>query len=102
MNHTVPYDMGYMLHTALSSVCFSFFFARISSLIRRLTSPRTQDGTLRGLHKAAERIQPAEQEQRPGEGGGVRGGVLARGEGGAGVLPLRKERCYWTGCGVRN
>ena len=71
-------------------LCF-FFFARVSSLIRRLTSPRTQDGTLGGLHTAAERIQPAEQEQRPGEGGGVRGGVLARGEGGAGVLPLRRE-----------
>ena len=66
-----------------------------SSLIGRLTSPRTQDRTLGGLHTAAERIQPAEQEQRPGEGGGVGCGALARREGGAGVLP--QKRCDWTG-----
>ena len=47
------------------------------------------------LYTAAERIQPAEQKQRPGEGGGVRCGVLARGKGGAGVLP--QKRCDWTG-----
>ena len=40
-------------------------------------------------------VQPAEQEQRPGEGGGVGSGVLARGAGGAGVLP--QKRCDWTG-----
>ena len=45
-----------------------FFFARVSSLIGRLTSPRTQDGTLGGLHTAAERIQPAEQDRGRGRG----------------------------------
>ena len=52
-------------------------------------------GSCGPLHTAAERIQPAEQEQRPGEGGGVRCGVLARREGRAGVLP--QKRCDWAG-----
>jgi hypothetical protein len=46
---------------------------------------RTQDRTLGGLHTAAERIQPAEQEQRPVwqmgcVGGGGRGWVWCPGE----------------------
>ena len=49
------------------------FCRRSAFLEERLTSPRPQDRVSRcGLHTAAERIQPAEQEQRPGEGGGVR------------------------------
>ena len=45
------------------------FFAEVSFIRRnsnKLTTPRPQDRTLGGLHTAAERIQPAEQEQRPG------------------------------------
>ena len=77
------------------------FLARVSFLRRKtnntqapgLDTPRCV--TLGGLYTAAERLQPAEQEQRPGEGLGVRCGVLARREGGAGVLP--QKRCNWTG-----
>ena len=53
------------------------FFAKVSFLRRKtnntqapgLDTPRCV--TLGGLYTAAERIQPAEQEQRPGPGGGV-------------------------------
>ena len=75
--------------------------AKVSFLRRKtnITQAPGQDTprcvTLGGLYTAAERIQPAEQEQRPGEGVGVRCGVLARREGGAGVLP--QKRCDWTG-----
>ena len=88
---------SYFLH---SNTLFTFF-AKVSFLRRKtnITQAPGQDTprcvTLGGLYTAAERIQPAEQEQRPGEGGGVRCGVLARGEGGAGVLP--QKRCDWTG-----
>ena len=77
------------------------FLAKVSFLRRKtnITQAPGQDTprcvTLGGLYTAAERIQPAEQEQRPGEGVGVRCGVLARREGGAGVLP--QKRCDWTG-----
>ena len=55
-----------------------FCFAKVSFLGRKtnntqapgLDTPRCV--TLGGLYTAAERIQPAEQEQRPGEGLGVR------------------------------
>ena len=78
-----------------------YVLARVSFLRRKtnntqapgLDTPRCV--TLGGLYTAAERLQPAEQEQRPGEGLGVRCGVLARREGGAGVLP--QKRCDWTG-----
>ena len=77
------------------------FLAKVSFLRRKtnntqapgLDTPRCV--TLGGLYTAAERIQPAEQEQRPGGGVGVGCGVLARREGGAGVLP--QKRCDWTG-----
>ena len=90
--------ISYLAHARLWAV---FFFAKVSSLRRKtnntqapgLDTPRCV--TLGGLYTAAERIQPAEQEQRPGEGVGVRCGVLARREGGAGVLP--QKRCDWTG-----
>ena len=65
--------------------CFSFL-AKVSFLRRKtnITQAPGQDTprcvTLGGLHTAAERIQPAEQEQRPGEGVGVRGVVSWRGE----------------------
>ena len=55
------------------------------SFLRRKTNNTQAPGldtprcvTLGGLYTAAERIQPAEQEQRPGEGVRVRCGVLAR------------------------
>ena len=57
--------------------------AKVSFLRRKtnITQAPGQDTprcvTLGGLYTAAERIQPAEQEQRPGEGVGVRCGVLS-------------------------
>ena len=92
---------SYFLH---SNTLFTFF-AKVSFLRRKtnITQAPGQDTprcvTLGGLHTAAERIQPAEQKQRPGEGGGVRCGDLARGRVGQ-VCYLRKGA---TGpAGVRN
>ena len=71
---------------------FVIFLAKVSFLRRKtnITQAPGQDTprcvTLGGLYTAAERIQPAEQEQRPGGGVGVGCGVLARREGGAGVF----------------
>ena len=52
--------------TLSENTVFSLLRSVLLEETNKLTTPRPQDRTLGGLHTAAERGQPAEQEQRQG------------------------------------
>ena len=109
--HELDLFLRVFIYFTFALTGFEFFGKEVVFLDERLEQhpgPRTLDTGHRTRHSvmcvtlasrwalhSGREIQPAEQEQRPGGGVGVGCGVLARREGGAGVLP--QKRCDWTG-----